>query len=283
MKNLILCVFIFLFTGISWAQRMGIGTTTPAASALVDMTSTSQGLLPPRMSNAERNEMSGPVAGMIIWCTNCTLEGEMQVFNGYAWKNMADSLSPSGIVTICNQVWTTKNLDVARFRNGEPIPKVTDPAAWAALTTAAYCYYNNDSSTYAAIYGKLYNWYAVNDSRGLAPAGWHVASDAEWTTIETCQGGSSVAGGAMKEAGTIHWTIPNTGATNSSGFTGLPGGLRQSSGAFLGGGGIYNYLWSSSEILASSAWYRFLSFSFADIGRNATLKQTGFSVRCIRD
>ena len=119
-----------------------------------------------------------------------------------------------------------KNLDVDRYRNGDPIPKVTDPTAWVALTTGAYCYYNNDSATYAATYGKLYNWYAVNDPRGLAPAGWHIPSDAEWATIETCLGGASVAGGEMKETGTIHWQSPNTGATNSSGFTGLPGGYR---------------------------------------------------------
>ena len=98
-------------------------------------------------------------------------------------------------------------------------------AAWATLTTGAYCYYNNDSATYAATYGKLYNWYAVNDPRGLAPAGWHVPSDAEWTELINCLGGEDVAGGKMKAVSAL-WYSPNTGATNSSGFTGLPGGYR---------------------------------------------------------
>src|ERR1035437_4904310 len=127
-------------------------------------------------------------------------------------------------VTICTQSWMLKNLDVSTYRNGDLIPEVTDGSAWSALTAGAWCWYNNDSATNASTYGKLYNWYAVNDPRGLAPTGWHVPSDAEWTTLSTCLGGNAVAGGAMKETGTTHWTSPNTGATNSSGFTGLPGG-----------------------------------------------------------
>src|SRR6266487_1634854 len=125
-------------------------------------------------------------------------------------------------IKICDQVWMLKNLDVSTYRNGDPIPKISDNAAWLALTTGAYCYYDNDSANYAATYGKLYNWFAVNDPRGLAPAGWHVPTDAEFTTlVETCLGGWQVAGGKMKEIGTTHWASPNEGATNSSGFTGL--------------------------------------------------------------
>src|ERR1035437_8570614 len=128
-------------------------------------------------------------------------------------------------VTICTQVWMLKNLDVSTYRNGDLIPKVTTTTAWDALTTGAWRWCNNDPAM-GVIYGKLYNWYVVNDPRGLAPTGWHVPSDAEWTTLSTCLGGYAVAGGAMKETGTTHWTSPNTGATNSSGFTGLPGGGR---------------------------------------------------------
>src|SRR5665647_2153473 len=134
-------------------------------------------------------------------------------------------------VTICTQVWMLKNLDVSTYRNGDLIPEVTDQTAWATLTTGAWCYNNNDPAV-GVIYGKLYNWYAVNDPRGLAPTGWHVPSDAEWTTLSTCLGGDAVAGGAKKETGTTHWTSPNTGATNSSGFTALPGGLRDRTGPF---------------------------------------------------
>ena len=119
--------------------------------------------------------------------------GEMLYWNGSSWVAVAPGThdqtltfcngiptwGPCLNVAICSQVWMNKNLDVSTYRNGDPIPNVTDPAIWAGLTTGAYCYYNNDSATYAVVYGKLYNWYAVNDPRGLAPIGWHVPSDVE--------------------------------------------------------------------------------------------------------
>lgn len=174
-----------------------------------------------------------------------------------------------------------KNLDVTTYRNGDPIPYVTDPTAWAALTTGAWCYYNNDLSRNAT-YGKLYNWYAVNDPRGLAPVGWHVPTDAEWTTLETCLGGSSVAGGKMKVTGTTTWTSPNTGATNTSGWAGLPGGYRFKDGTFFSVGG-YGYWWSSTVNSATSAWYRYLFYNDGNIYRDFGFKEGGFSVRCLRD
>ena len=116
-------------------------------------------------------------------------------------------------VTIGSQVWTTNNLDVKIYRNGDAIPQVTTSTAWAALTTGAWCWYNNDSATNAATYGKLYNWYAVNDSRGLAPSGYHIPTDVEWTKLTDYLGGLSVAGGKIRT--TSGWTAPNTGATNS--------------------------------------------------------------------
>jgi uncharacterized protein (TIGR02145 family) len=176
-----------------------------------------------------------------------------------------------------------KNLGVSRYRNGDDIPQVTDPAAWAALTTGAWCWYENNPAN-GVIYGKLYNWYAVHDPRGLAPAGWHVPSDAEWTTLETCLGGSSVAGGAMKETGTIHWASPNAGATNSSGWTGLPGGFRDESGRFgyylIGQDGNW---WSSTEYGISTARNRTLFYSQGSILSDFNYKRFGYSVRCIRD
>ena len=159
-------------------------------------------------------------------------------------------------VTICTQVWATKNLDVTTYSDGTVIPQVTDPSAWANLTTGAWCYSNNDPAN-GAVYGKLYNWYAVAGiydaasladptlRKKLAPNGWHVPTDAEWTTLTTCLGGASVAGGKMKETGTAHWQSPNTAATNSSGFTGLPGGICSNDGTFnlSGSNGIW---WSLS-------------------------------------
>ncbi|MCP4044899.1 MAG: hypothetical protein GY732_02780, partial [Gammaproteobacteria bacterium] len=186
------------------------------------------------------------------------------------------------VLTICCQSWMTTNLDVDSYRNGDTIPHVTDPAVWAALTTGAYCYYNNDSATHAAVYGKLYNWYAVNDPRGLAPEGWHVPTHFEWTTLTDCLGGASVAGGPMKEIGTTHWTSPNTDATNYSGFTGLPGGARGTSGSF-GTIGNYGTWWSSSEYSAGDAWARYLGYGTGGVAVYDSNKRSGFSVRCLRD
>jgi uncharacterized protein (TIGR02145 family) len=191
-----------------------------------------------------------------------------------------ESCFPS--VTICNQTWMLKNLEVDLYRNGDPIPQVTDPIEWQTLTTGAYCYYNNDSASYAATYGKLYNWYAINDPRGLAPAGWHIPSDTDWTTLTTCLGGVALAGGAMKETGIIHWASPNTGATNISGFTALPGGSRDINGTFYGIG-YYAYWWSFSEFIQGYAWLRNLYFLYSSILRNGYDKRNGFSVRCIKD
>jgi uncharacterized protein (TIGR02145 family) len=182
-------------------------------------------------------------------------------------------------VTISTQVWTKKNLNVSRYRNGDLIPQVKDSATWAKLTTGAWCWYNNDSAI-GAVYGKLYNWYAIHDPRGLAPAGWHIPSDTEWHTSGTFLG--ITAGGKMKETGTTHWFDPNVDATNISGFTGLPGGYRSASGQFC----YIKYLglwWTSTEYNISSAWYRrLLCYSnFLDWWRFP--KQMGFSVRCIRN
>ncbi len=274
-------LFIFLLLATVYANaQVGIGTT-PAASAQLDVSSTTKGFLPPRMTVTQRQAIANPAAGLMIWCTNCGTTGEWQGYNGFTWVNLSGSTTT---VKICNQIWMDKNLDVSTYRNGDPIPNVTDPTAWAALTTGAYCYYNNDSATYAATYGKLYNWYAVNDPRGLAPAGWHVPTDAEWTTLESCVEliDPGNAGGTLKETGTTHWNGLNTGATNSSGFTGLPGGYRYVNGAFSYVG-EYGRWWSSTENNAASAWTRRLYYDDGGVSRNGTNKYYGFSVRCLRD
>jgi uncharacterized protein (TIGR02145 family) len=284
MKKLVFFFIALLYISIALAQNVGIGTTTPATSAVLEVSSTTKGFLPPRMTIAQRNAITGKVAGLVIWCTNCVApSGELQVFNGYSWTNMTGGITNEGTVTICNQVWVVKNLDVSIYKNGDAIPKVTDGAAWAALTTGAYCYYNNDSTMYAALYGKLYNWYAVNDPRGLAPEGWHIPTDAEWTTLGTCLGGNGVASGPMKEIGTTHWNAPNTGATNLSGFTSLPSGYRISNGAFsiiFGNDGIF---WSSTEAITDFAWYRSTYYANDDLLMDSVHQRYGFSVRCLRD
>lgn len=184
-------------------------------------------------------------------------------------------------VTICDQVWMLQNLDVSTYRNGDAIPEVTNAAAWAALTTGAWCYYENNTAN-GTVYGKLYNWFAVNDPRGLAPAGWHVPSHTEWGALQTCLGDNP--GGKIKEVGTVHWLTPNTGATNSSGFTALPGGGRSnSSGAFFGITENANW-WTSTELDADHGRTRFVVYDNTFLAfPGFDFKSAGYSVRCIKD
>ncbi len=201
-------------------------------------------------------------------------------------------------VTNCGQTWTKSNLNVSKYSDGTLIPQVQDPIQWSTLTTGAWCYYENNTSN-GTVYGKLYNWYAVAGiydaasaanpalRKKLAPNGWHIPTDPEWTQLTDCLGGQSVAGGKMKSTGTIQagtglWESPNTAATNESGFTGLPAGSRNDDGTFvtIGFGG---YWWSSSEANTPSAWYRYISFSDVFASSNHVNKNYGFSVRCVRD
>jgi uncharacterized protein (TIGR02145 family) len=188
------------------------------------------------------------------------------------------------LVMVCNQKWTKTNLNVTRYRNGDIIPQVTDPTEWQNLATGAWCYYENITSN-GIVYGKLYNWYAVNDPRGLAPVGFHIPTLNEWDTMLLCLGDTDVAGGKMKEAGTAHWNSPNTGATNTSGFTGLPAGSR--SGSIVGFGTIgYDTTWWGASESNSYPNYAFtcgLQFDLEIAMRNIHPKNYGFSVRCIKD
>jgi len=186
-------------------------------------------------------------------------------------------------VKIGTQKWMSTNLAVSRYRNGDRIKHVEDSAEWAGLTIGAWCWYKNDSAA-GAVYGKLYNWYAVHDPRGLAPEGWHVPSDAEWDTLVTTLGGHAIAGGKMKEAGIIHWLPPNTDATNSSGFTGLPGGNRFGNGGF-GSIRLFGMWWSSTQYGTGQAWYRTLRYNSGFVYRShhGATQRYGFSVRCIKD
>jgi len=183
-------------------------------------------------------------------------------------------------VTIGSQVWMTSNLNTSKYNDGTTaIPNVTDPSAWAGLSTGAYCDYDNTPSN-STTYGKLYNWYAVNTAK-LCPTGWHVPTDTEWTTLTDYLGGLSVAGGKLKEAGTAHWPTPNTGATNEVGFTALPGGYRATNGTFFDIG-YYGHWWSSPELNTNSAWYRTMHYNLSDVSRYSTNQTFGFSVRCLR-
>jgi uncharacterized protein (TIGR02145 family) len=184
-------------------------------------------------------------------------------------------------VTIGTQVWMVENLKATKYNDDTSIPLVTDATDWQNLSTPAYCWYNNDAANYKATYGALYNWYTVNTGN-LCPTGWHVPSDAEWTTLTTYLGGEDVAGGKLKEIGTTHWNYPNTDATNESGFTALPGGNRFFNGTF-GDTGAGGYWWSSTEHSASFSWYRYMYFALGFVDRDYYGKESGISVRCVKD
>ena len=395
MKKILILIAIFT-TFAATAQSVGINADGSAAnaSAMLDVSSTSKGFLPPRMTAEQRATITSPAQGLIIYCTNCgTSGGEPQYYNGTAWVNMiggaattvvavaptitttavssigTTTASSGGVITadggasvtqrglvwststnptialstktedgtgtgtytsalsglianttyyvrayatnsagtgygaevsfatlptppevvIGTQVWATFNLDVTTYSDGTAIPQVTDATAWAALTTGAWCYYNNTTAN-GTTYGKLYNWYAVagihdtdsnTPNKILAPTGYHIPSDAEWTTLTTFLGGESVAGGKMKA--TTLWPSPNTDATNSSGFTGIPGGFCYFDGSFIAIND-WGKWWSSSEDDTVSVWHRTLYPSLGQIDRrNDLTKACGFSVRCLRD
>ncbi len=185
------------------------------------------------------------------------------------------------IIKIGDQLWMAENLKVTRYRNGEVIPEVADANSWSDLTSGAYCEYENNESN-VDTYGRLYNWHAINDRRGLAPTGWYLPSDSDWQVLVDYLGGDAIAGGKLKEAGTTHWLPPNTGATNESGFTGLPGGSRTPSIVGYGYLGSLAHFWTSSEILGNNAYFRPLASEDTYAGHWGVPKQYGFSVRCYR-
>jgi len=185
-------------------------------------------------------------------------------------------------VKIGQQIWMDKNLETTRYSDGSPIPNNSDDAAWTGLITGAYCYFQNDSATYKNIYGVLYNWCTVVDERNLCPSGWHIPANTEWNILENYLGGSMGNGGKLKEAGYAHWISPNIAATNESGFSALPGGIRYFSGPFTYIGG-FGYWWSSTESPNNLAWALTLSCNNANLIRNTCDKGIGFSVRCLKD
>ena len=188
-------------------------------------------------------------------------------------------------VKIGNQIWTMENLRTTKYNDNTDIPKDTTAATWINATTPKYCYYDNTSNMDSIKkFGALYNWYTISptDVKKIAPTGWHVPTDAEWTTLSTFLGGVAEAGGKMKEAGTVHWLSPNTGATNSSGFSAFGGGCRFSNGGFdyqSNEGGW----WSATENGVSLAWNRYLFYSSSYLRRDDFIKSCGYSVRLVRD
>ncbi len=189
-------------------------------------------------------------------------------------------------VTIGTQVWLAENLKTTRYNDGSDIPYITSPSAWMQQSSAAYTWYNNNFAANGAVYGALYNWYAVdlasNGNRNVCPVGWHVPSDSEWTNLSDFLGGDPVAGGKLKETGIVHWSSPNTDATNLTGFTALPGGLRHYDGSF-GMLADHGSWWSTTVSGTGEVWIRDIYAQSADFGRYEFAKKSGFSIRCLKD
>jgi len=198
-------------------------------------------------------------------------------------------------VMIGDQEWMAENLRTTRFRNGDPIPNVTENREWRELSrteTGSWAYNENDIA-YGDLYGKLYNWYAVDDARGLCPEGWTIPSDEDWITMELYLGldkvqaywtrrrGRDINLGGKLKAATDLWEAPNRGANNESGFNALPGGSRNYDGAF-GGIGFGGLWWTSTEHSENFAWLRNLTYFYTDKYRYFFFKTNGYSVRCIR-
>ena len=207
-----------------------------------------------------------------------------------------------GSVVLNGKEWMNKNLEVSTYRNGDVIPQVTDLTQWVTSTTGAWCYYENDTAN-GPIYGKLYNWYAVHDSRGLAPAGWHIPTDTEWSDLATFLGGEIVAGSKLKEDSTTStWDVSTNYATNQSGFTAVPAGTGYLNyhlappvvpaapdptlADLFKGKTKVTYWWSSTTTGSAASdivWSRNVNSSSNQLVRNGVIKSSALSVRCVKD
>jgi uncharacterized protein (TIGR02145 family) len=185
-----------------------------------------------------------------------------------------------GTVKIGSAVWMSENLRTTHYRNGDPVPEVQSPTAWGSTAAGAWCNYDNRAEN-GNRFGRLYNWQAVNDPRGLAPRGWHVATDREWSLLATALGGEAVAGASMKASG--KWQGTGNDTAEASGFDALPAGARRDSdGAFV----LleeYSRFWSSTESGPMKAWGRAMGYFEKALHRGEVSKRTGFSVRCVQD
>jgi uncharacterized protein (TIGR02145 family) len=294
----IVIAFIVADTGLCLFGQISINSdaSAPDASAILDVKSTTMGMLTPRMTSVQRNAITSPANGLLIYQTDDT--AGFYFYTGTGWAFIGSSEGTSGnvmdvdgnvypTIKIGTQEWMAENLRVTHNRFGDPILNVINDLYWFSTTEGAYCWYLNNESNKMQ-YGALYNWYAVNGSSGtppftgqLCPVGWHMPTETEWNILITYLGGISVAGGKMKTD--ILWNSPNTGATNSSAFSGRPGGIRASNAGYTGLLEYGNW-WSATELNTNDAHYCWLfSGSAAGTPINTYSKNGGFSVRCVKN
>jgi uncharacterized protein (TIGR02145 family) len=308
MKRSVL-IILLSFAGYSFSlAQVGINTdgTSPNSSAMLDVKSTSKGLLPPRMTTSQRNAVSSPVAGLIVFNTDTKT---LDIYSGTSWvqlvpANLGWSCGQRFLDTRDNQsyktvligthCWLAQNLNIGIRVDGSQNQTNN-------LTIEKYCYENQESI--CDIYGGLYQWnefmnYTSSSNSnpsgrpGICPTGWHMPSDAEWCQLEIFLDATVIcettgwrgtdAGGKMKEAGTSHWQSPNTGATNSSGITALPGGYCTNNAVFVNQI-LTGVFWGATETSSLNALYRYLDYTNVKITRNNIDKEYAFSARCVKD
>jgi uncharacterized protein (TIGR02145 family) len=316
------CMLIFPYQSVFSQVSITTNGAAPDNSSMLDIKSTSKGVLIPRMTMEDRNAISSPASGLMIYQTDNNPgfyfnsgNSSSPVWEVVATKAYVDALIDKLIqgkidvadgegniystVKIGTLVWMAENLKTTKYNDGTDIPNVTINTAWAASTTGAYCWYNNDETANKVIYGALYNWYAVNTGK-LCPVGWRVPCDAEWdqlARVVSDRKGPYTYDGTiwenvgrhLKAAGTIEdgnglwrkWNDSPEG-TDDFGFSGLPGGIRSSLGTFdsIGSGGLW---WSSTEYPPPFPWIRYLNYTDSNIRRVGSYKEDGLSVRCVRD
>jgi len=229
-----------------------------------------------------------PLPGTIRW-NGMDFEG----WNGEEWVSLTNGMTAPiedvdgnsySTKRIGSQIWMIENLRTSKYADGSPIQNVPNPVTWSSLNTGAFTWYLNDSISNDITFGKLYNWYAVDDPRGLCPTGWHVPTDGEWMILEEFLLGQNVAGGKMKVYGQF-WNPPNTGASNESGFTALPAGLRNENGAY----GTYldrGIWWSATKVAEMSpvSYSYYVTSSSASLVNSISYSQpAGLSIRCVKN
>lgn len=309
----VLILAILMMAGFSLTAQVAVTTNGSSAdgSAMLDVQSSTKGFLPPRMTGVERNAISSPAAGLVIWCSNCGTNGELQVYNGTAWTNLTggtasvawtcgDAFTDSrdaqsyNTVQIDNQCWMAENLNVGTRIDGQ---------SFQTNNSSLEKYCNDNDENQCNTYGGLYQWgemvqylnggddynswepVPTGNVQGICPDGWHLPSDNEWTTLTTFLGGESVAGGKLKEAGTSHWVSPNTNATNVSGFTALGGGYFYPSSYYYPyyNFGTNGYWWTATENSSGYAYYRGMYYEDEAVYSSYGNKPLGHSVRCLKD
>jgi uncharacterized protein (TIGR02145 family) len=221
------------------------------------------------------NEISfTTIGGSIIFNPNLTY-GSVTDIDGNMYKT----------ITIGSQVCMAENLKTTKYRNNDLIgTTISATLDISGENTPKYQWAYDGDESYVATYGRLYTWYTVTDDRNICPIGWHVPSDVEWSTLTTYLLGSDIAGGKLKETGITHWTTPNTGATNETGFTALPGGYRPNDGKFYNSGN-FGFWWSSTSQSTSNAYNRQIYYHDTYLSKILTGidKGNGFTVRCFKD